>query len=154
MTIYTKNKKTAILLSLILLLTFISGCAGGGSARAGDSDREPVDFDLTGLSVTVLSAEVTNIYMNARDNVGKTIRVNGIYQVAASRAGDFFHYIVTKDGDDCCQEGFEIRVSSDLVFPDDFPPNRSHIEVDGVFSSYMSNGTYIYYLAVDEILKP
>ena len=111
-----------------------------------------VDIDLTKLSSTVLSAELMNIIVNSEDYLGKTIRVSGTYyNLFFEQTGSYYHYVITKAGDECCQEGIEFRLSGDPVFPDDFPRMRTIIEVEGVFSTYEELGREYYYLAVDNI---
>ena len=111
-----------------------------------------VDIDLTVLSATVLSAELMNIIINSEDYLGKTIRVSGTYyNLFFEQTGSYYHYVITKAGDECCQEGMEFRLSGDPVFPDDFPRMRTIIEVEGVFSTYEELGREYYYLAVDDI---
>jgi len=124
-----------------------------GSRRTPEERKAtPVDVDLTGLNPTMLSAEIMNIYYSGDDSIGMTIRVSGIYGYAFyEEVGFRYHYVITKQGDACCQEGFEIRWNGDHVFPDDYPLMGTPIEVDGVFDVYEEDGYIYYYLAVDDI---
>jgi len=172
-------RKVKVLLSLILVVVFIAGCSGNGASgdpdntgepsageagavqddpdstegqKPDESDKANVDIDLTRLSATMLAAEVTNIYNNGNANIGKTIRVRGDYFNFYNAEMDIhFHYVLTLNEDDCCQEGFEFRLSGDHVYPDDYPQIGTSIEVTGVFSSYEELGMIFYYLATDEI---
>ena len=111
-----------------------------------------VDVDLTALSSTMLSAEIANIIANSRDYLGKVIRINGMYSNIHISATDMvYHFIITVEGDDCCQEGLEFTVPGRYVFPDDFPKQRTRIEVDGVFSVIEEQGQRFFYLAADDI---
>ena len=112
----------------------------------------PVDVDLTVLTATMLSAEINNIYANGEDFMGKTIRVSGTYgYIPSEELGIQYHYVVTLQGDSCCQEGFEFLWNGDHVFPYDYPQVGTPIEVDGVFGTYEEYGYYYYYLAIDDI---
>ena len=111
-----------------------------------------VDIDLSVLNETMLSAEIINIYSNGDEFLGMTIRVSGTYGYADyEEYGVQYHYVVTKQGDACCQEGFEIVWTGDHVFPDDYPLIGTPIEVDGVLDIYEEDGYYYYYLIVDDI---
>jgi hypothetical protein len=121
------------LLSLICLL-ILAGCSGSAGNKAAD-------LDLSVLSSTVLSVEMSNITQTPGDYLGKTIRVRGSY--SADQNG---HYVITKKGDSCCPlEGFA------FVYSGEYPEEQATIEVFGVFSSYEDNDRIRYYLAVDEL---
>jgi len=112
----------------------------------------PVDIDLTGLSATVLSAEMANMVINGEDYLGKKVRVSGTYyNLFYEVTGDYYHFVITKVGDECCQEGIEFRLTGGHVFPADFPPPRTPIEIDGVYSVYEERERQYYYLASDGI---
>ena len=147
------EKKIQILLSLIILFVLISGCADKEALLIHEeSEPTPVDIDLTVLSTTVLSAELMNIIVNSEDYLGKTIRVRGTYYyLFYEQTGKYYHYVITKEGDECCQEGIEFMLSGEPVFPDDFPLVKTPIEVEGVFSLYEELDRRYYYLAVDDI---
>ena len=99
-----------------------------------------------------MSAEMTNIYNSPDDYLGKTIRASGTYSAIIAQGTDTAtHYIITIDGDDCCQEGFEFRWSGNRNFPRDFPNVRAAIEIEGVFSFYRDNDRRFFYIAVDDI---
>jgi len=127
--------------------------SGPGSRRTPEERKAtPVDVDLTVLSTTLLSAEMNNIYSNGEDFVGKKIRVKGTYDYMTYEGLDIqYHYILTQQGDACCQEGFEIIRNGDYVFPDDYPKLGTPIEVDGVFGIYQDDEYLYYYLAIDDI---
>jgi len=122
--------------------------------RRTPEEREtaPIDIDLTVLNATMLSAEIRNMYSNGKEFMGKTIRVSGPYSYIPYEAlGIQYHYVITKQGDACCQEGFEFIWNGDHVFPDDYPKVGTSIEVDGVFGIYEEDGSSYYYLAIDDI---
>jgi len=149
-------------LSLVLLCLFISGIVISCTQQAGSSnalgrtaeEREAasVDVDLSALSTTVLSVEVMNIIANADDFAGQTIRVRGMYYVFIPGDSDtVYHYIITKDGDACCQEGFEFRWKGNHSFPGDYPPLQTTIELDGVLTVAREDDRRVLYLSVEDI---
>ena len=151
-------KKTIQVIALILTTIFIAGCSENadeaeylGGRTAEERDAVHIDIDLSWLSVTVLSAEVTNIYNNGRDNLGKTIRVKGTYDgLYHTQLNMIIHFILTF-ADECCREGFEIRWSESNEPQDGFPPLGSFIEVDGVLRVHHDLGEPLLYLEVDEV---
>jgi hypothetical protein len=124
---------------------FFSGCS---DPPAGD---EHVDFDLSVLGNTVLSAKVNRIMRNPVDYLDKTIKVSGVHSFVFFN-DRYHHYVLTQYGDDCCIEGFEIKWGDVHVYPDDYPENQVRIEVIGIYSSYQDNGLTRFYLAVDSIV--
>ena len=145
---------TATLSMIIIVL--IAGCAGSGESQNADVNRDAVhvDVDLTGLSTTVLSAEMMNIIVNSQDYLGQTIRVSGTYDfIIHEPTGEYYHYIITVLGDECCREGFEIVLNGDSIGRDNYPAVGAQIQVDGVFSRYDGSVALFrhYYLAIDDI---
>jgi len=146
------KRKITLILLLIIICTLVAGCAGGGESQKEEREAVQVDVDLTVLSETVLSAELMHIILNSDDYVGKTIRVRGTYYSLFHEAsGEFYHYVITKQGDECCQEGLEFVWNGDHTFPDDYPEMGTPIELYGVFSRYQGEGIRFFYLAVDDI---
>lgn len=149
-----KNVITVLLMFAICLSA--AGCAGGSSAAGTDSssleEAISVDMDLTVLSSTMLSAEYINIVTNPENYAGKIIKVSGIYTGIYYAPNDrYYHFVITKDGDACCQEGFEFALNGENRFPHDYPKDKAKIEVIGIFSSYDDQGSTNYRLAVDDI---
>jgi hypothetical protein len=113
---------------------------------------ESVDVDLTVLSSTMLSAELNNITSNPNSYMGRSIRVNGIYYAFSfDDTNQYYHYVLTVYGDDCCWEGLEFILNDNHVYPDYSPEEQMKIEVVGIYSNYEEHGQRYYYLAVDEV---
>ena len=143
------KKHIGIMLPLFMAFILAAGCSGGENS-SGSSRGDYID--LTVLSSTVLSAEINNIMTNPGSYIGKTIRVRGSYSVTFDQqAGGYLHFVITKDGDECCREGFEFILAGDHVFPDGYPEIGAGIEVAGVFERYSENGLTYYRLADGEL---
>jgi len=88
-------------------------------------------LDLTNLSVTMLSAEVTKIETIPEKYRDKTIKMSGpYYAVFNEKSGSYRHYVAVKEPDPCCPiQGLE------FIFPGgaDYPADGTIIEVTGVF---------------------
>jgi len=140
-------RKCLILLCLLFIVCLsVIGCAG-------ESERNDVDFDvdLTSLSSTMVQAEYERIVSNSEDYIGKTIRASGTYRIMANNdTGDFAHYIIIVQGDDCCQMGFEFKRDGDFSFPGDYPKPNAVIEITGVLDTHKAFGaSYLYIEAHD-----
>jgi len=122
------------------------------TGRESPATKEPVDVDLTLLGATMLSAEISNMIMNSQNYLGKTVRVSGLYSsFFYAQAERYIHYVITKDGDECCQEGIEIILTGGRTSASDYPAQRIPIEIVGVFCSYEELGMVYFRLEVDDI---
>ena len=143
---------------------FVAGSdASIGSDYESDQNSDPelnmndnVDaqeyVDFTRLSGIMRTATFHVIMMNPDDYIGKTIRVNGSYLYMFDDAtGLYYHFVMGGGGDNCCGMGFEIRLSGDFVFPDDYPDINAMIDVTGVLNEYEELGRLYLYLAIDDI---
>jgi len=112
-----------------------------------------VDVDLTTMSSTMVYAKVFNMLGNPDAYLGKTIKMNGVYAAATDdKTGKHYHYIIVEDAFACCQQGFEFIRNGKYVYPQDYPPEKTKIEVSGTIKSYADpeyDYTY-YYVAVDD----
>ena len=142
------KKVLPVLLVLCLLCLPAAGCSGD-SEKNGRS----ADVDLTLLSTTMAQAEFQNISARSSDFMGKTIRVNGTYNsMFFDQTGNFYHYVIVVEGDDCCRQGFEFKLTDEDFALDDFPAQGTKIEITGVLSMYEELGMKYVYLAADEII--
>jgi len=136
------------LLTLVCLVSLLlSGCSANSPA-----DDEIATLDLTILGSTMQSAEYGNMMRNPEAYRGTTIKARGSYMAIFSENDDrYFHFIVTKEGDICCQERFEFILNDKNAFPGDYPEEQAIIEIVGVFDSYNENGITRFFLDVEEI---
>jgi hypothetical protein len=103
-----------------------------------------VDIDFTILSKTLIQAEYHRVGMNTGNYVGKTMRMAGRYDPVTSEDGEAVHIIILMDGDECCQIGFEFR----LTDGGDYPAIGEMVEITGVLAV---SGSGHVYLAVSEL---
>ena len=153
-----KRIKRYLLTLLCLTCAFAAGCSKqdavktDGDAPTAQETPAAADVDLTGLSTTMLYAEVNNIMTNPENYMGKTIKIVGPYNVSYyDKTGLSYHYVLIEDATACCQQGIEFLWKGDHKYPDDYPQAQTRIEVFGVFGSYEELGQTYYYLAVDDV---
>jgi len=141
-------KKCVITVCFIFIAVMaVAGCAG----QSENTDKAPVDIDLTELSMTMIQAEYERIVSSPDENIGKTISVYGslltyIYDADYKLA----HFVIIVQGDECCQMGFEFKIDGDYEFPDDYPQQNSMIKITGTLNIHEIFGTEYLYIAVDE----
>lgn len=166
--------KKLLVLTIVLLLAFLSGCTGATATENNDNDNsnliseesikesigqaiekedetveietveEAIDVDLTKLSSTMVYAEVYNIVNYPDDYEGKTIKLKGSY----------FGTFVEESG-----QYFHAVVIADAIgccaqgldfvitgAGDNFvyPNEGDEIEMIGVIESYVDEGTTYY----------
>ena len=132
-----------VLLAICALGIFAVGCSGDETGL----------LDLTAMSETLRSAEMTRITSNPERYMGRPIKVRGAYDAMFfDEAEKYLHVVIITEGDGCCPpEGFEFRWGEDNVFPDGMPNSGSTIEMVGVLGRHNDLGSTLYYLAVDDV---
>jgi len=144
---------------LSILIVTVTGCSSPNIAdgsyvnsNSNVSENSDIDVDLTVLSETMFHSMIQDMLAYPDEYAGKTIKARGEYFVIEYIENDqYFHFIELEDEDGCCSESFEFIYNGDRVFPDDYPPENTIIEIIGVFNSYEMFETTFYYLAVDDL---
>ena len=138
------KKILSSLLTLGLLCALATSCTPGEP----QSQTGTVNLDLTALSSTIMIAEVNKMKSNPFDYMKKTVKVNGFYLAQkVEETGKYYHYIVV---DNCCLS-LEFVWNGDHTYPDDYPEDRTPIELTGEYGSYKEADQAFYCLKVDEI---
>ena len=111
------------------------------------NEAEGIDIDLTKLSSTMVYAEVFSMMTNAKEYVGKTIRMRGNFSYYHNKPTDTYYFAcLIKDATACCAQGIEFVLGGDLQFPEDYPRPGDEITVTGVFEPYLENDYTFYHL--------
>ena len=114
------------------------------------SDPDPsVDYDLTAMSSEMVYATVLQMLNVPDDYIGKKIKMSGVYYTTYYDVTDqYYHYVIIKDATACCAQGMEfVWGDGNHVFPDEYPPEESEVEVIGEFEAYQDPGdpqTYVH----------
>ncbi|HHU07532.1 MAG TPA: hypothetical protein GXZ59_04220, partial [Clostridiaceae bacterium] len=119
-----------------------------------DNEIAPeVDIDLTVLSSTMIFGEVFNMTMEPDSYIGKTVKMRGQYSASYLEEGDkLYHFVVILDATACCAQGLEFVWTGDHVYPEDYPVNKSLIEIIGVWEKYEEDGQVWYRIRTEEII--
>lgn len=96
--------------------------------------------DLTGMSSTMVFAELYNISYYPDAYEGKKFRMCGQFTSVYIEEEDTRYYACyVLDDTGCCMQGFEF-VSPDLTFPDDYPEEGEYFTVTGTIENYEKDG--------------
>lgn len=105
-------KKTwALILPLAAVLLLATGCGSSPapSAEAEQAAAIPVDLVIT---EKMFIAQTNDVYLNANDYIGKTIKYEGMFFSYLYEPTDGMVYTVIRYGPGCCgddgQAGFEV----------------------------------------------
>ena len=91
-------KKAVLLPVLGLVILLLTSCAPAGGNPPVPAETAPaaapvtVDLDLSGMSGTVVYAQVYNLLSNPEEYMGKTIRIAGYYSVYEETYGKPYLY--------------------------------------------------------------
>ena len=155
------SKKILLMLTVVLTLV-LAGCTAPqdadvpGAVDPTDSATRAygsaaIDVDLTLLSETMVSAELTSILSNPTEYIGKRIKMKGLYYSDYYDETDKnYHFVIFTDNTACCSYDLEFIREGDYIYPDDYPENETDIEVVGVLNSYEELGQTYHYISVEE----
>ena len=105
------------------------------------SADEEFDVDLTIDNADLIYAEVFAMVYTPEDYVGKTVKMKGQFVFYYDEEKDQYYYAcLIKDAMACCAQGLEFIPAGDCVYPDDFPPALTEINVTGTFNTLEDDG--------------
>ncbi len=96
--------------------------------------HDGIDVDLTMLSSSMIYAEVYNMMTVPDDYVGKTVRMQGIYDtVYDDNTKQQYYFCIVQDATACCAQGIEFVLEDGSAYPE---PGEN-VTVTGRFETYM-----------------
>jgi len=144
----SKNQpaRNGIIIALIILAASISFFTAGCVKKNGASEFA----DIVEIKEKMFIAQVNDIYNNAEDYLGKTIKLEGILKKEQYYQDEGPYCFVIRYGPGCCgydgNVGFEIRWDKERT--QQYPDAESWVEAAGVLKSYEEDG-YMQYLYLD-----
>ena len=104
------------------------------AAVAAQLDKYSVDIDLNGLNNNMTTAQMQSIMQDVKPYLGKTIRVNGLYEKTHfDQTGLDYNWIIGYDDTGCCA-AWSIEIAGDCVPKD--------LALDTTISLVGTIGTY------------
>ena len=150
--------RKACLFSVLCLLSctwvLFSMC---GACAEVSVPQEPVivDLDLSGMSGTVVYAQVYNMLCDPDSYLGKIIRMAGYYNYFDDQAhGTVYHACVVPDATACCAQGIEFVLAGEHIWPDEYPEIGTDIIVTGRLETYEEEGIkYLHLVDAEMVLE-
>lgn len=104
--------------------------------------NEEVDYDLTEMGADMVYATVYGMMVEPDTYVGKRIKMRGQYYASYYEpTGKYYHYVIVSDAAACCAQGIEfVWDDGTHLYPDDYPPDQTEVEVVGIFETYRDEG--------------
>jgi len=128
-----KNHLFAVIIPALVLLLCITSCA------------RKENTDIVEIGDKMFIAQVNDIYLNADDYLGKTIKLEGVFKQST---GEEPYYFVIRYGPGCCGNdglvGFEVAWDKEKAKP--YPADDSWVEAEGVLKYYEEQGFQLSYI--------
>lgn len=120
------------------------------SEQVSNKQAGSIDIDLTQMSGNMVYAEVYNMMFSPQGNLGKTMKIKGLYNASFDDANKKYHHaVIVTDALACCSQGIEFVWPGEHIYPEDYPEVGAEIEVTGVFTegvyNYDAETQYPYY---------
>lgn len=147
--------KKVILITVLFLAAALlaSGAASGVEITGPEAAPAVIDLDLSGMSGTVVFAQVYNMMTDPVPYLGKIIRIAGYYSAFEDiQRGVVYHACVIPDATACCAQGIEFIWQGEHAWPDDYPEETTDITVTGRLEMYEEDGYNYLHLVDSEVI--
>jgi uncharacterized membrane protein YcgQ (UPF0703/DUF1980 family) len=124
---------------VITALFFAVSCTKTKEIKASDNDTVVITEKM-------FIAQVNDVYLNAEDYLGKTIKLEGIFKSEQYYDDEEPYRFVLRYGPGCCgtdgNAGFEVRWDENKT--QSYPTAESWVSATGVLKLYSEGGNYQY----------
>lgn len=108
-----------------------------GEKSSENKKSGKIDIDLSDMNYNIMSSLDFDMAIEPEKYYGKTIKMRGqFFTVVEPDSQQRFYYCVVYDPTACCQAGIDFMLKGDKVYPDDFPPEETYIEIIGQFTDF------------------
>lgn len=147
-------KKVILILVLFLAVALLTSCTVSGEEKAEPAATPMViDLDLSGMSGTVVYAQVYNLMVDPEPYLGKILRIAGYYSAFEdTQRGIVYHACVIPDATACCAQGLEFIWNGEHAWPDDYPEETTDIIVTGRLEMYEEDGNKYLHLVDSDVV--
>jgi zinc transport system permease protein len=152
-----KTMKRISLLSIVAIF-LITGCGGGAGRTLGGKTvnkavvekaavKKPVEKKVVEITEKLFIAQTNDIYLNAGDYMGSTIKLQGLFKKAQYETRAEPYCFVLRYGPGCCGDdgnaGFEVAFRNGSLPA--YPEEDDWVEAVGVLKSYVEDDyPYLY----------
>ena len=149
--------KLILVLLLLLLMLLLAGCSASSASddtlEEALQQSEIIDVDLSGLSGTVVYAQVYDMLSAPEQYIGKQVQVSGYYdRFADASTGLVYESCVIPDALACCAQGLEF-VWADPPEESELPEMGEMIRVTGRFETYLENEILFVHLVQAQVVR-
>ncbi len=130
-------KKLLVLLITASLLVSLCACGktNGESESTADATTKQISDDVINITEKMFVTYINEIYTNTSDYIGKTIKIEGMFDAYHDETSDITYYYVYRTGPGCCGNdgsmcGFEFTYNGKM------PKEKDWIEVVGKLRTY------------------
>ena len=111
--------------------------------------QENGEIDLTQMSSTMVYSYIYNLMFDPTPFIGKRFRIQGIYDENYWAENDTtYHCILIPDAAACCAQGIEFTLTEEST---SYPQPADNIEIGGILSTYLEDGTPYIEIQADNI---
>ncbi|MDR0425504.1 MAG: hypothetical protein LBH39_08680 [Clostridiales Family XIII bacterium] len=123
----------------------ISGAANSPDTPAHQSASEVAasmgsvkDGDIIDIGEKMFATQINEIYLNAEDYLGKTLRYQGMFQNQLWPETGVVYCYVVRNGPGCC--GTDSNPGFEVLWDSDYPKADDWVEATGVLEAYEEDG--------------
>ena len=133
--------------------TAIEVSSSSSASAEEESRQKEADIDLSSLSANVQYAEVVNILNNMDTYDGKRLKVRGYFKIVTDDDGNRYNTVEIADSAQDCEQNIEFTIASENTSDSEaivYPEEGSEIDVTGTISSYLEDGTSMWYCRLND----
>ena len=146
-----KSRISAAAIFAASALVFINSCSGA-KQTAGSASQES-NIDVIEIREKMFLAQVNDVYLNAEDYLGKTIKLEGIFMAEQSYEREEPYCYVIRYGPGCCgsdgNAGFEIAWAKNRS--GSYPQSNDWVEAIGMLKYYEEDYYQYLYLELSSL---
>lgn len=118
--------------------------------NSGSSEK--VDYDLSKMNYNMISALTFDMAMNSDKYLGKKIKIQGLFfSLLNEDVNQRFYACLVYDATACCQVGLDFVLNGEKKYPEDFPAERTEIEITGIYETRKAGNIEYNCLVCDQI---
>ncbi|MCL2812334.1 MAG: hypothetical protein FWD25_10685 [Clostridia bacterium] len=140
-------RRFGLLLALLAVLLIAGGCGSNGNEpevagppapAAGSGAVSLEGREIVNIRERMFATQISDIYTNPANYVGKGVRYEGFYIEEVYGAGEIFRAVIRMSPDGCC--GDDGRSGFEIVWDQPYPKFNDWVEVTGVLEQYAEGG--------------
>ena len=150
-------------LALFLFILIVSGCGNGknipANSKTAKPPQPPPSTAVCDIKENMFITQISDIYKNHKDFLGKTVRLEGFLKPAEYNGNH--NYYVIRNAPGCCGDdgevGFEVSWKPFYQGLDDgsdikrYPQKSDWVEASGKLGTYQKSGMQYLYISLSEL---